>query len=123
MVDITKLKLGDIFYRVYGYEFMYKMEVIQEYDPERDILAAKYLEGRTTHLGERDWISPDENEKYFNEYEEAEKAFKDAEQERLEYLSDINHLLDELYAEIKDSSNHARLYSEAIKQFKAGMRK
>lgn len=123
MVDITKLKLGDTFYRVYGYAFMYKMEVVQEYDPERDILAAKYLEGRITHLGERDWISPDEDEKYFNTYEEAEKAFKDAEQERLDYLSDINHLLDELYAEIKDSSNHTRLYGEAIKQFKAEMRK
>ena len=43
IVDITKLKLGDIFYRAYGYEFMYKIEVVQEYDPERDILAAKYL--------------------------------------------------------------------------------
>ena len=82
MVDITKLKLGDTFYRVYGYEFMYKMEVVQEYDPERDILAAKYLEGRTTHLGEQDWVSVDENEKYFNTYEEAEKAFKDAEHQQ-----------------------------------------
>ncbi len=27
MVDITKLKLGDTFYRVYGYEFMYKLYI------------------------------------------------------------------------------------------------
>lgn len=55
---------------------------------------------------------------------EAEKAlYEEEEKERLESLSDINNLLDELYVVIKDNSNHARLYGEVIKRFKTEMRK
>lgn len=119
MIDITKLQIGDTFYRVYGYEFWYKMEVVKAYDFVSGKLAAKCIEGDTENIDDVEWLEVYEEEKYFCTYEEAERDFKEAEQERLKYLSNINHLLDELYAEIaNEKSNHARLYGEAIERFK-----
>lgn len=119
MVDITKLNVGDIFYRLMWYEAVYKMELIKEYDIEKNIVLAKYIEGNTHRIGKEEWVEPDEDEKYFLTYDEAEKAYLQAQEERLEYLSDINNLLDELYSELDgDESNSVRLYGEAIKRFK-----
>ncbi len=100
------------------------MKVEQEYNPDTEMLAAVYLDGNTTHIGENDWIALCEDGKVFLSYKKAEREYLKVEQERLEYLADINHLLDELYFEIaSDKSNHIRLYKEAIERYKGKVQK
>lgn len=100
MIKLEDLKIGDIIYHTYKYQWIIKAKIIKEVQYFDGISEMAYIESRDTdnlHLHD---IKRSNERELFKTYEEALQYQNNCKQKRINYLLNDDNLTEDLYGEL-----------------------